>query len=147
MRSGVIYWDKWMSNSSRIPLANYVERAILTLNAFAVISYQSLVRDHFNVFEQVYAGRFQRQYGFWRMVIRTAMVKFVKCGDMKEGFARVRCPDCDKEIFVAFPYRQHCRLIPWNFGVLPDIQVLICKFQCKLGSEEMVRHNLKWRFI
>ena len=66
------------------------------------------VRDHFDVFEQVYAERFQPQYGFWRPVIRTAIEKFFKCGDLQEGFARIRCPDCGKEFFVAFSCRQRC---------------------------------------
>jgi len=67
-----------------------------------------LVRDYFDEFERVYAERFQPQYGFWRTVIRNAIDKYVKCGDLKEGFARVLCPDCGKEFFVAFSCRQGC---------------------------------------
>mgnify|MGYP001813508911 FL=1 len=36
------------------------------------------------------------------------MAAFLKCGDLQEGFARVRCPDCEHEIFVAFSCRQCC---------------------------------------
>jgi hypothetical protein len=53
----------------------------------------TLVRDHFDEFERVYAERFQPQYGFWRPVIRTAIDKYVKCRYLKEKFARVRCPE------------------------------------------------------
>jgi len=67
-----------------------------------------LVRDHFDAFERVYNERFQPKYGYWRPVIRTAIDKYVKCGDLREGFARVRCPDCSKEFFVAFSCRQRC---------------------------------------
>jgi hypothetical protein len=65
-----------------------------------------IVRDYFNEFERVYSERFQERYGFWRPVIRTSIDKFLKCGDVKEGFARVRCPDCQEEFFVAFSCRQ-----------------------------------------
>jgi len=65
-----------------------------------------VVREYFDEFERVYPERYQKAYGYWRPVIRTSLEKFVKCGDLKEGFARVRCPDCRKEFFVAFSCRQ-----------------------------------------
>jgi len=33
---------------------------------------------------------------------------FLRCGDLQEGFARVRCPDCQHEMFVAFSCKQRC---------------------------------------
>ena len=65
-----------------------------------------VVREYFDEFEKVYAERYQKGYGYWRPVVRTSIDKFVKCGDLKEGFARVRCPDCGKEFWVAFSCRQ-----------------------------------------
>ena len=70
--------------------------------------FYKLVRDHFDEFERVYDERFQPNYGYWRPAIRSAMDKFLKCGDLREGFARVRCPDCCKEFFVAFSCKQRC---------------------------------------
>ncbi len=75
-----------------------------------------LVRDHFDEFERVYAERFQPKQDYWRPTctptqsvgVSTAIDKFLKCGDLREGFARVRCPDCGKEFFVAFSCRQRC---------------------------------------
>jgi hypothetical protein len=61
-----------------------------------------VVRDNFDRFEKVYPKRYQKRYGYFRPVIRTSMNQFLKCGDLKEGFARVRCPDCKKEYFIAF---------------------------------------------
>ena len=65
-----------------------------------------VVRDNFDKFEEIYPQRYQERYGYWRPVIRTSIDKFLKCGDLKEGFARVRCPDCKEEFFVAFSCRQ-----------------------------------------
>jgi hypothetical protein len=65
-----------------------------------------VVRNRFDEFERVYPERYQERYGFWRPVIRSSIDKFLKCGDLKEGFARVRCPDCKDEFFVAFSCRQ-----------------------------------------
>lgn len=65
-----------------------------------------VVREHFDDFERVYPERYQKAYGYWRPVIRASIDKYVKCGDLKQGFARVRCPDCGKELFVGFSCRQ-----------------------------------------
>jgi hypothetical protein len=65
-----------------------------------------VVRNHFGEFEKVYQERYQERYGYWRPVIRSSIDKFLKCGDLKEGFARVRCPECREEFFVAFSCRQ-----------------------------------------
>jgi ribosomal protein S27E len=65
-----------------------------------------IVRDRFDDFERVYPERYQQRYGYWRSVIRSSIDKFLKCGDLKEGFARVKCKDCGEEYFVAFSCRQ-----------------------------------------
>ncbi|MFH0920521.1 MAG: transposase zinc-binding domain-containing protein [Fibrobacterota bacterium] len=65
-----------------------------------------VVTSHFDGFEQAYPDLFQARYGFWRPVIQRAVDKFLKCGDLREGFARVRCPDCGHELFVAYSCRQ-----------------------------------------
>jgi len=44
----------------------------------------------------------------WRKIIRFSIDKFIKCGDLKEGFARVKCTKCGKEMFVAYSCRQRC---------------------------------------
>ena len=67
-----------------------------------------VVRDYFDEFERVYPERYQKAYGYWRPVVRSSIDKFMKCGDLKEGFARVRCPDCKAEYYVVFSCRQRC---------------------------------------
>ena len=67
-----------------------------------------IVRERFDDFEKIYPERYEKKYGFWRKVIRSSIDKFLKCGDLKEGFARVKCKDCGEEFFVAFSCRQRC---------------------------------------
>jgi len=45
---------------------------------------------HFDEFERVYDERYAAKYGFWRPIIRHAVQAYLKCGDLREGFARVR---------------------------------------------------------
>jgi hypothetical protein len=73
---------------------------------FEASPFFKVIRNYFDEFERVYPQRFQEQYGYWRPVIRSSIDKFLKCGDLREGFARVRCPDCKEEFFVTFSCRQ-----------------------------------------
>ena len=63
---------------------------------------------YFPTFQQVYDERYEAKYGFWRPVIDRSVTAFLKCGDLHQGFARVRCPDCQHEMFVAFSCKQRC---------------------------------------
>jgi ssDNA-binding Zn-finger/Zn-ribbon topoisomerase 1 len=67
-----------------------------------------LVERFYPEFERVYAERYQERYGFWRPIIARAVERFLDCGDLKKGFARVRCPKCRHELFVAFSCRGRC---------------------------------------
>ncbi|NLY03093.1 MAG: hypothetical protein GXY83_44145 [Rhodopirellula sp.] len=64
--------------------------------------------QHFDTFEQVYDERYQCKYGFWRSVVDHSVRAFLKCGDLQQGFARVRCGDCGHEMFVAYSCKQRC---------------------------------------
>lgn len=67
-----------------------------------------LLDAHLDSFQQVYDERYQEKYGYWRPIIEQSVAAFLKCGDLQEGFARVRCPDCKHEMFVAFSCKQRC---------------------------------------
>ena len=66
------------------------------------------VNDYFDEFQRSYPERYQERYGFWRPIIGERVRKFLRCGDLAAGFARVRCPECRHEMFVAFSCRQRC---------------------------------------
>jgi len=70
--------------------------------------FHRLVREHFDDFRTVYVERYARKFGHWRSVYDRAVRHFLKCGDLQHGFARVRCPDCRHEFFVAFSCKQRC---------------------------------------
>ncbi len=50
--------------------------------------------QHFATFQQVYEDCYQAKYGFWRPIVERSVTAFLKCGDLHQGFARVRCGDC-----------------------------------------------------
>ena len=67
-----------------------------------------LIDQHFDSFQQVYDERYQAKYGYWRPIIEQSVTAYLKCGDLHEGFARVRCTDCKHEMFVAYSCKQRC---------------------------------------
>jgi len=70
-------------------------------------------------FERAYPDLFQSRYGFWRPVIRRAVDKFLKCGDLKEGFARVRLAPSVVEGCPGLRARAVCGLLLPSAGLLP----------------------------
>ncbi len=58
-----------------------------------------LLDENFASLQQVYDERYQIRYGGApacgsRSIVEQSVAAFLKCGDLQEGFARVRCPDC-----------------------------------------------------
>jgi hypothetical protein len=56
-----------------------------------------LVQRFYPQFEAVDQERYQKRSGYWRPIIGTVVGKFLDCGDLKHGFARMRCPKCREE--------------------------------------------------
>jgi hypothetical protein len=67
-----------------------------------------LFDKYYDQFETEYAERYERIYGFLRPAVGFAVSKFLKCGDLREGFARVHCDGCGHDMFVAFSCKSRC---------------------------------------
>ena len=67
-----------------------------------------LVEDHFDELERVWDERYEREYGFWRPVTRRVVEQFLDCGDLRCGFARLRCAACRKELLLPWSCRRRC---------------------------------------
>jgi hypothetical protein len=57
---------------------------------------------HFQTFTTVYDERFAHRWGPWRRVVPAVVEKFLACGILEHGFARVRCGGCRHEYLLAF---------------------------------------------
>ncbi len=64
--------------------------------------YYHCVEDYFETFVRKYDEHFSREYGFWRPYIANVIFRYLDCGDLSHGFARVRCKDCGHEYLLAF---------------------------------------------
>jgi len=63
--------------------------------------WQCLTR-HFDTFQTVYEERYQSRHGYLRPIIPEVVYKFMDCGDLERGFARIRCDHCKKDHLLAF---------------------------------------------
>lgn len=63
-----------------------------------------VVDDCFDEFERVYDDRYAPTQGPWRPIVRQVADAFLDCGDLRHGFARIRCenPGCRHEMLLAY---------------------------------------------
>jgi hypothetical protein len=52
-----------------------------------------------------YKGRFEKDYGFFRSIVKEVVECCRDCGNPRCGFARIRCPDCQAEHLLMFSCR------------------------------------------
>ena len=62
----------------------------------------NLLNNHYDDFEKHYEEKYEKKYGYFRPVISEVVTEYLKCGDLKEGFARIRCQDCGHEFILSF---------------------------------------------
>jgi len=58
-----------------------------------------ILYNHYEDFKAGYGEDCEKQYGFFRPVVDEVVEEYLRCGDLHEGFARVRCtnPGCKHE--------------------------------------------------
>ena len=60
------------------------------------------VEAHFDQLEAVRDDRYPGTYGFWRPYALDVIFRYLDCGDLHFGFARVKCKGCGHEYLLAF---------------------------------------------
>jgi ribosomal protein S27E len=64
--------------------------------------YFRCVQDHFEQLEMLWQDRYAPRYGFWRPYVTDVIYRYLACGDLHFGFARVKCQDCGHEYLLAY---------------------------------------------
>ncbi len=65
-------------------------------------SFYRTLDEHFADFTLAHEERFAHEDGPLRPVVQRVVESYLDCGRPENGFARVRCPECGGEFFVAF---------------------------------------------
>jgi hypothetical protein len=72
------------------------------------------VEDHFERLENIWDDCYQKLYGFLRPHVMKVIYKYLDCGDLHKGFARVKCCDCNHE-YLGVRSKSHARIFPSSF--------------------------------
>jgi hypothetical protein len=51
----------------------------------------NILYNNYEEFKAKYDEGYEKQYSFFRPIIDDVVHDYLKCGDLKEGFARIRC--------------------------------------------------------
>jgi hypothetical protein len=65
-------------------------------------------RGLFHCFERFlaeYESHYEKEYGFFRPIVKEVVEKVMDCGNPRSGFARIRWPDCRTEHLLMFSCR------------------------------------------
>jgi len=65
------------------------------------------VQDHYEKLKSVWEERYQQGFGYWRSFVTDVIYKYLECGDLHFGFARVKCRECKHEYLL--PFSCKCR--------------------------------------
>jgi len=61
-----------------------------------------LLDTRFEAVRGEWEERFESHFGFWRGCVDGVVARYLDCGILENGFARVRCTECRKDMLVAF---------------------------------------------
>jgi hypothetical protein len=61
-----------------------------------------LLQSHFESVKGEWEDRFESRYGYWRSFVDETVARYLDCGVLENGFARVFCDQCRFQFFVAF---------------------------------------------
>ena len=74
-----------------------------------------IVEDYWEMFINSYDDNFHDpftewvpRYGFLRPVVKSEMEKYLNCGILRNGFIRIRCPECKEEYLLPFSCKDRC---------------------------------------
>ncbi len=74
-------------------------------NARASPLYQ-LMEAYYDDVKAVWEERFEKKYGYWRGFLDTVVGRYLDCGTVEAGFARLKCVGCGSERLLALSCKQ-----------------------------------------
>ena len=83
-----------------------------------------IAHRHYDEFEAAYPEAYQPRYGVLRRTIPEVVHKFLECGNLERGFARIRCDHCEHEYLLAFSTEPRCFPGRLEGGLVPGTGLL-----------------------
>ena len=64
--------------------------------------FYKIVYHYHQEYEKIYPDRYEPEYGYLRKRVMEVIYKFLDCGILEHGMARVYCKECGHDFFVTF---------------------------------------------
>jgi len=64
--------------------------------------YYQCIEDSYEEFKRSYERNFNKKYGYLRSHIEKVIYQYLDCGILHNGFARVKCKECNHEYLLAY---------------------------------------------
>ncbi len=64
--------------------------------------YYQCIEDSYEEFKRSYERNFNKKYGYLRSHIEKVIYQYLDCGILHNGFARIKCKECNHEYFLAY---------------------------------------------
>ena len=64
--------------------------------------YFQCTETHFEELEMIWGERYRSRYGAFRPHVKDVIHQYLDCGDPHNGFARIKCNDCNHEFLLPF---------------------------------------------
>ena len=108
---------------------------------------------YFDRFLVEYEGRFEKEYGFLRPIVKEVVERYLDCGNPRCGFARIRCSGCGQERLLMFSCRTRgfcpsChakRLEEWDEWMREELLLDIPHRQVVFTIPKMLRLFFKYK--
>ena len=108
---------------------------------------------YFDRFLAEYESRFEKEYGFFRPIVKEVVERYLDCGNPHCGFARIRCPNCHAEHLLMFSCRTRgfcpsChskRLEEWGEWVREELLLDVPHRQVVFTIPKMLRLFFKFK--
>ena len=83
-------------------------------NVRATPLYQ-LLESYYEPVKALWEDRFEKKYGFWRGFVDSVVARYLDCGTVEAGFARIKCDTCGAEHLLTLSCKQR--------GICPSCDV------------------------
>jgi len=80
----------------------------------AIVPLWKCLYTHFYDFIREYTEKHEKKYGFLKPAVEEVVNKYLDCGNLTKGFARLHCDKCNKDYLLAFSCkgRWFCPKVP-----------------------------------
>src|SRR3990172_5281232 len=109
-------------------------------------SFYKLVEDHGERLKNVYSDRYEHQFGYYRSITEKVFFKYLDCGILRHGFARIHCDHCHNESLLAFSCKTRsfcpsCHFSLRSMQALPKRSVVFAEWVCDEVLEPLTHRH------